>query len=76
MRNPFTANIEDLPSVIPLFPLSGAVVLPHGQLPLNIFEPRYLSMVFDALAGSRFRTLPFGLRGSGSGEIVKPSGTL
>jgi len=53
MRNPFTPNIEDLPSVISLFPLSGAVVLPHGQLPLNIFEPRYLSMVFDALAGSR-----------------------
>ena len=53
MRNPVTPNIEDLPSVIPLFPLSGAVVLPHGQLPLNIFEPRYLSMVFDALAGSR-----------------------
>ena len=53
MRNPFTPNIEDLPSVIPLFPLSGAVVLPHGQLPLNIFEPRYLSIVFDALAGSR-----------------------
>ena len=53
MRNPFTPNIEDLPSVIPLFPLSGAVVLPHGQLPLNIFEPRYLSMVFGALAGSR-----------------------
>ena len=53
MRNPFTPNIEDLPSVIPLFPLSGAVVLPHGQLPLNIFEPRYLSMVSDALAGSR-----------------------
>ena len=53
MRNPFTPNIDDLPSVIPLFPLNGAVVLPHGQLPLNIFEPRYLSMVFDALAGPR-----------------------
>ena len=53
MRNPFTPKIKDLPSVIALFPLSGAVVLPHGQLPLNIFEPRYLSMVFDALAGSR-----------------------
>ena len=53
MRNPFTPKFEDLPSVIPLFPLSGAVVLPHGQLPLNIFEPRYLSMVFDALAESR-----------------------
>ena len=53
MRNPFSPTIENLPGVIPLFPLSGAVVLPHGQLPLNIFEPRYLSMVFDALAGSR-----------------------
>ena len=53
MRNSFTPNIEDLPTAIPLFPLSGAVVLPHGQLPLNIFEPRYLSMVFDALAGPR-----------------------
>lgn len=53
MRNLFTPKFEDLPSVIPLFPLSGAVVLPHGQLPLNIFEPRYLSMVFNALAGSR-----------------------
>ena len=51
MRNAFTPTLEDLPEVIPLFPLSGAVVLPHGQLPLNIFEPRYLSMVFDALAG-------------------------
>ena len=53
MRNPFSPTIEDLPSVIPLFPLNGAVVLPHGQLPLNIFEPRYLSMIFDALAGPR-----------------------
>ena len=53
MRNSFTPTIEDLPTAIPLFPLSGAVVLPHGQLPLNIFEPRYLSMVFDALAGPR-----------------------
>ena len=53
MRNSFTTKFEDLPTVIPLFPLNGAVVLPHGQLPLNIFEPRYLSMVFDALAGPR-----------------------
>ena len=53
MRNLFTPSIENLPSVIPLFPLSGAVVLPHGQLPLNIFEPRYLNMAFDALSGTR-----------------------
>jgi len=42
-----------LPAVIPLFPLAGAVLLPGGELPLNIFEPRYLAMTDDALAGSR-----------------------
>jgi len=42
-----------LPDLIPLFPLSGALLLPGGQLPLNIFEPRYLYMVDDALAGAR-----------------------
>ena len=40
---------QDLPGVIPVFPLSGALLLPRGQLPLNIFEPRYLAMVDDAL---------------------------
>jgi Lon protease-like protein len=39
----------DLPDVIPVFPLAGALLLPRGQLPLNIFEPRYLAMVDDAL---------------------------
>jgi Lon protease-like protein len=39
----------DLPEVIPVFPLAGALLLPRGQLPLNIFEPRYLAMVDDAL---------------------------
>ena len=39
----------DLPKVIPVFPLSGALLLPRGQMPLNIFEPRYLQMVDDAL---------------------------
>ena len=43
----------DLPQVIPVFPLSGALLLPHAQLPLNIFEPRYLNMVDDAMAGDR-----------------------
>lgn len=42
-----------LPGVIPLFPLAGALLLPRAQLPLNIFEPRYLRMVDDALGGSR-----------------------
>ncbi len=40
---------EDLPGVIPVFPLPGALLLPRGQMPLNIFEPRYLAMIDDAL---------------------------
>ena len=44
---------SDLPQVIPVFPLPGAILLPRGQLPLNIFEPRYLNMVDDAMAGDR-----------------------
>lgn len=43
----------DLPRVIPIFPLDGALLLPHGGLPLNIFEPRYLNMIDDALASER-----------------------
>ncbi len=39
----------DLPKVIPVFPLPGALLLPRGQMPLNIFEPRYLQMIDDAL---------------------------
>jgi Lon protease-like protein len=44
---------EDCPSVVPVFPLPGALLLPRGQMPLNIFEPRYLAMVDEALRGSR-----------------------
>lgn len=43
----------DLPGVIPVFPLPGALLLPRGEMPLNIFEPRYLSMIDDALKGAR-----------------------
>src|SRR6516162_9095895 len=42
----------DLPGTISVFPLAGALLLPRGQMPLNIFEPRYLAMVDDALRGS------------------------
>ncbi|MGV9008095.1 LON peptidase substrate-binding domain-containing protein [Brevundimonas sp.] len=44
---------SDLPQVIPVFPLPGTIILPRGQLPLNIFEPRYLNMIDDAMAGDR-----------------------
>ena len=52
-RSPFDPPFEALPPSIPIFPLSGALLLPGGQLPLNIFEPRYLNMVADALASDR-----------------------
>ncbi|HEY2049017.1 MAG TPA: LON peptidase substrate-binding domain-containing protein [Caulobacteraceae bacterium] len=44
---------NDLPDVIPVFPLDGALLLPGGVLPLQIFEPRYLNMVDDAMSGGR-----------------------
>src|SRR5215468_7657439 len=42
-----------LPAILPIFPLPGVLLLPRGRLPLNIFEPRYLAMTRDALAGER-----------------------
>jgi Lon protease-like protein len=51
--HPLFQTEADLPPVIPVFPLSGALLLPRGQLPLNIFEPRYLAMIDDALKGPR-----------------------
>jgi hypothetical protein len=47
--NPFIPKFEHLPRELPIFPLAGAVIMPGVQLPLNIFEPRYLNMVADAL---------------------------
>lgn len=44
---------KDLPGTIPVFPLSGVLLLPGGQLPLNIFEPRYIALLDDALRNSR-----------------------
>lgn len=38
----------DLPEVIPVFPLTGALLLPRSRLPLHLFEPRYLAMLEDA----------------------------
>jgi Lon protease-like protein len=49
----FHPRLEDLPAEIPVFPLPGALLLPQGRLPLNIFEPRYLAMTEDALAAGR-----------------------
>jgi Lon protease-like protein len=46
-------KLEDLPLECPIFPLPGALLLPRGKLPLNIFEPRYLALVEDSLAHGR-----------------------
>ncbi|MDE1901693.1 MAG: LON peptidase substrate-binding domain-containing protein, partial [Alphaproteobacteria bacterium] len=46
-------SLDSLPAVLPVFPLAGAVLLPQARLPLNIFEPRYLAMVEDALGHGR-----------------------
>jgi len=47
--NPFTPPFSSLPETLPIFPLPGAIVLPGVELPLNIFEPRYLNMTEDTL---------------------------
>ena len=52
-RSPFDPGFDQLPGTLPVFPLQGVLLLPGGRLPLRIFEPRYLNMVNDALAGDR-----------------------
>src|SRR5690242_6632919 len=49
----FHPRVEDLPGDFPVFPLPGALLLPRGQLPLRIFEPRYVAMTEDALGHGR-----------------------
>ena len=50
---PAYRRTADLPQMIPVFPLDGALMLPGGDLPLQIFEPRYLNMIDDVMAGDR-----------------------
>lgn len=49
-KNPFDIGFNRLPDSLPIFPHEGALLLPGGQVPLHMFEPRYLNMVQDALA--------------------------
>ena len=51
--NPVYRSPSDLPPKLAVFPLAGALLLPRGELPLNIFEPRYLAMIDDALKAER-----------------------
>jgi hypothetical protein len=60
----------DLPQRIPVLPLRGAILLPRAALPLNIFEPRYLQMLDDVIAGARV----LGIVQPNSGEEESPAG--
>ena len=51
--SPFVAPFDSLPNTLPIFPLPDAIVMPGSELPLNIFEPRYLNMINDALGSHR-----------------------
>lgn len=51
--NPSGTRFADLPATLPVFPLAGVLLLPRGKLPLNVFEPRYLNMIEDALGAGR-----------------------
>ena len=53
MNTPFDMPYENLPVQLPVFPLTGAVLLPRCRLPLNIFEARYVKMTEDSLASDR-----------------------
>lgn len=64
---------QDLPPRLPVFPLRGAILLPRATLPLNIFEPRYLAMLHDTLAGTRLIGIIQPAR-SGSSETESPLG--
>lgn len=52
--SPASVEFQAFPEALPIFPLCGAVLMPGGELPLNIFEPRYLAMVDAALANGRW----------------------
>lgn len=61
-------DISDLPKQLPLFPLSGALLLPRVDLPLNVFEPRYLAMVEDAMSSHRVIGMIQPLAGEGDSK--------
>lgn len=75
----FVTRFEQLPPEIAIFPLPGALLLPQGRLPLNIFEPRYLAMVEAALANGRMFGMvqpDAGRPGCGNGPATYAVGCL
>ena len=65
---------KELPDILPIFPLPGVIILPNGNLPLNIFEPRYISMVEDALGKNRMIGMIQPNPGSQKGNGLYPIG--
>ena len=61
--------MNELPEIIPVFPLSGAILLPTGNLPLNIFEPRYIQMIDDCMKGNRLIGI---VQPKKTGDLKKP----
>ena len=68
--DPFQRGLHEVPAEFPVFPLTGALLLPRGKLPLTIFEPRYLAMIEDALGNGRV----FGLIQPDPQQPVGPNG--
>jgi Lon protease-like protein len=64
-------SASDLPNVLPVFPLRGAILLPRASLTLNVFEPRYLALVDHALAGTRLIGVVQPAPEAGDGESPK-----
>ena len=75
INKPYEAPAE-LPATIPVFPLAGALLLPRGEMPLNIFEPRYLAMADDALRTHRLIGIIQPLTDAGEGAKAPPLFTV
>tara|TARA_Y100000590_G_scaffold83455_1_gene93008 strand:+ start:8993 stop:9634 length:642 start_codon:yes stop_codon:yes gene_type:complete len=60
---------EDLPKILPIFPLSNFIIFPKTTVPLNIFEPRYIQMVDDSMKGDRIIGM---IQPKKSGQLKKP----
>lgn len=63
-------KVSDLPALIPVFPLDGALLLPGCHLPLHIFEPRYLNMIDDTMSGERLIGM---IQTRNGGERARPN---
>ena len=63
-------KIEDLPKKLPVFPLSNFIIFPKTTVPLNIFEPRYIQMIDDAMKGDRIIGI---IQPKKSGDLKKPN---